>query len=295
MAEVLAEYPAPIEGDNGILYIARACGVEANNGLWQGWIEFVPFDGEGSVLRSPRETTQPNRVDTEYWATGLTPVYLEGALRRALNPLQVRPPAPKPEPVVRRAGPGLHRGARPASAGERPESVLRLPERRSAAPRSAQGALRMASVEHHRCLRPGARSQRPRSPVAGRARRAHRRTRQAPDRHPGGVAQPFRAATALTAADRGGSPADRARLHGDRGGSPGGPANPRADRGVRPGVAHPFGSPCDRAGPRGGRACFRGDRARLRADRASRAAARPRLRLPAPPEVSSTETLSLPS
>ncbi len=99
VAEVLAEYPAPIEGDNGILYIARACGVEANNGLWQGWIEFVPLDGEGSVLRSPRETTQPNRVDTEYWATGLTPVYLEGALRRALNPLQVRPPAPKPEPA----------------------------------------------------------------------------------------------------------------------------------------------------------------------------------------------------
>lgn len=99
MAEVLAEYPAPIEGGNGILYVARVCGAEGNNGLWQGWIEFVPVDGEGGVLRSPRETTQPNRVDTEYWATGLTPVYLEGALRRALNPLQVRAPAPKPEPA----------------------------------------------------------------------------------------------------------------------------------------------------------------------------------------------------
>jgi hypothetical protein len=99
VAEVLAEYPTPIEGANGILYIARVCGAEADNGLWQGWIEFVPLDGERSVLRSPRETTQPNRVDTEYWATGLTPVYLEGALRRALNPLQIRPPAPKPEPA----------------------------------------------------------------------------------------------------------------------------------------------------------------------------------------------------
>jgi hypothetical protein len=38
-------------------------------------------------------------VDAEYWATGLTPIYLEGALHRALNPL--RPPAPPniPPPV----------------------------------------------------------------------------------------------------------------------------------------------------------------------------------------------------
>jgi hypothetical protein len=99
VAEVLAEYPAPIEGDNGVLYIARAVGAEADDGLWQGWIEFIPVNGAGTVLRSPRETTQPNRKDVEYWATGLTPVYLEGALRRALNPLQVRHPPPKPEPV----------------------------------------------------------------------------------------------------------------------------------------------------------------------------------------------------
>ena len=39
-----------------------------------------------SAVRSPRETTQPNRTDTVYWATGLTPVYLEGALQRALHP-----------------------------------------------------------------------------------------------------------------------------------------------------------------------------------------------------------------
>jgi hypothetical protein len=97
VAEVLAEYPAPIEGENGMRYIARVVGALADDGLWQGWIEFVPLDPEGTVLRSPRETTQPNRADTEYWATGLTPVYLDGALHRALHPLQVR--APRPEPV----------------------------------------------------------------------------------------------------------------------------------------------------------------------------------------------------
>jgi hypothetical protein len=40
-------------------------------------------------VRSARETTQPNRVDTAYWATGLTPIFLEGALRRALEPVQI--------------------------------------------------------------------------------------------------------------------------------------------------------------------------------------------------------------
>jgi hypothetical protein len=57
---------------------------------WQGWIEFVP--ASGSPIRSARETTQPNRQDTIYWATGLTPVFLQGSLRRALNPT-ARPPA----------------------------------------------------------------------------------------------------------------------------------------------------------------------------------------------------------
>jgi len=38
------------------------------------------------VIRSGRETTQPSRADAMYWATGLTRVYLEGALARALDP-----------------------------------------------------------------------------------------------------------------------------------------------------------------------------------------------------------------
>jgi hypothetical protein len=68
------------------------------NRQWQGWIEFIPIGGNGIVLRSGRETTQPNRQDTEYWATGLTPLYLKGALHRALTPLppRVQPPELKP-------------------------------------------------------------------------------------------------------------------------------------------------------------------------------------------------------
>jgi hypothetical protein len=65
------------------------------DGLWEGWIEFVPIDG-GLPIRSPRETTQPNYTDAKYWASGLTPVYLEGALKRALTPLVIKTAAPEP-------------------------------------------------------------------------------------------------------------------------------------------------------------------------------------------------------
>jgi hypothetical protein len=65
---------------------AQACGAPMSDGRWTAWVEFIPLDG-GQPLRSPRETTQPNRTDAEYWAGGLTPVYLEGALHRAQSPL----------------------------------------------------------------------------------------------------------------------------------------------------------------------------------------------------------------
>jgi hypothetical protein len=85
MAEVLAQFPDPLSTQDGSRYVAQACGAPNQQGLWEAWIEFVPVNG-GQPLRSARETTQPNRVDAEYWATGLTMVYLEGALNRALNP-----------------------------------------------------------------------------------------------------------------------------------------------------------------------------------------------------------------
>ena len=96
MAEVLFEYQPLFTGPDGRVFRARACGGEMNGGMWEGWIEFVPVDG-GNALRSRRETTQPNRTDTLYWATGLSGVYLEGAFDRALNPLVVTVPPP-PEP-----------------------------------------------------------------------------------------------------------------------------------------------------------------------------------------------------
>jgi len=98
MAEVLVTFSDPVTAPNGVMYSARACGREMPDGRWEGWIEFEASDGS-AIIRSTRETTQPNRVDTAYWATGLTQVYLEGALHRALNPTVAPPPRPADVPA----------------------------------------------------------------------------------------------------------------------------------------------------------------------------------------------------
>lgn len=97
MAEVLLRFAEPLTTTDGARYVAQACAAPNDQGLWEGWIEFLPLTGD-PPLRSPRETTQPNRADAAYWATGLTSVYLEGALDRALNPLE-RKPAPSPKAI----------------------------------------------------------------------------------------------------------------------------------------------------------------------------------------------------
>lgn len=112
MAEVLVEYPNAIASSDGLLYAARACGSEMPDGLWQGWVEFEPL-AAGTPVRSARETTQPNRADTHYWATGLTAVYLEGALHRALHPLQPRHPGDTRPPLF--AQPAPRTAAAPAA------------------------------------------------------------------------------------------------------------------------------------------------------------------------------------
>ena len=50
----------------------------------------------GVTTKTGQETTQPNRDDLAYWATGVEDVYLEGALRRIERgeaPTDVRPDA----------------------------------------------------------------------------------------------------------------------------------------------------------------------------------------------------------
>lgn len=113
MAEVLVQFDSPLADENGRLHDARVCGALAEDGLWDGWIEFAPRDG-GPTLRTPRETEQPNLTDLEYWATGLTVGYLEGALRRARDPalpdlrprtVAAKPAYDRPAPSAGEAGP----------------------------------------------------------------------------------------------------------------------------------------------------------------------------------------------
>ena len=85
MDALIHEFATGVRDADGHLYKARAFGRERTNGTWIGWLEFSPRGTGGIVRRSPIETTQSNRRALVYWATGLEPVYLEGALERAIT------------------------------------------------------------------------------------------------------------------------------------------------------------------------------------------------------------------
>lgn len=92
MAEVLMRFAEPLTSSEGVQYHARACGAPVADGRWEAWIEFHATNGTSPRL-TPRETIQPNRADAQYWATGLSGVYLEGAFDRAvLSPASAAAP-----------------------------------------------------------------------------------------------------------------------------------------------------------------------------------------------------------
>jgi len=84
MTETLVKFDEPIMNSSCYMYFAAAIGRQrADDGLWEGLLEFEPVADPGRTILSDRETTQPNRADLEYWAQGLSRVYLQGALARA--------------------------------------------------------------------------------------------------------------------------------------------------------------------------------------------------------------------
>jgi hypothetical protein len=101
--------------------------------MWEGWLEFIPQRG-GDAVVGHVETTQPEREHLVYWATGLTPVYLEGALQRALKPTTVRvrvvdpavSEAPAPRPISRTVpNPGPEAVLDPFAVSARNPAILR--------------------------------------------------------------------------------------------------------------------------------------------------------------------------
>lgn len=100
----LLQFDEPMTGRDGRRYSARVCAAEDELGHWRAWLEFHDADDSARVLRTDYETTQPNRRDTEYWATGLSRVYLEGALGRAVEtPDGAEPRPPRATPPGTRA------------------------------------------------------------------------------------------------------------------------------------------------------------------------------------------------
>jgi hypothetical protein len=85
--EVLMSYEAPVLAPDGTAYHAYARGRErSDDHLWEAWIEFAPIvNTQAEAVATPRETTQPSHEAAEYWATGLSHVFLEGALVRAFD------------------------------------------------------------------------------------------------------------------------------------------------------------------------------------------------------------------
>ena len=87
----LLELTQAIQDGDGALYAPVVVGTQRGDGTWAGWLEFREIGG-ARVLRTNRETTQPNRGAVEYWATGLQAAYLQGAFQRALRPHVVNVP-----------------------------------------------------------------------------------------------------------------------------------------------------------------------------------------------------------
>jgi hypothetical protein len=87
MAELLREYPTLVGGVDDKAFVAQVWGHETSDGRWEAWIVFAPI-APGQMRRTERETVQATRAALEYWASGVTSVYLQGALGRS-RPLRI--------------------------------------------------------------------------------------------------------------------------------------------------------------------------------------------------------------
>jgi hypothetical protein len=93
MAELVHEREIALKGPDGTTYDRALVYAEPNGRTtWAGFVEFVPAKGDRS-LRTGHETTQSNIEGVAYWGTGLEPVFLEGALARALHRSKASAPA----------------------------------------------------------------------------------------------------------------------------------------------------------------------------------------------------------
>jgi hypothetical protein len=126
---------------DGTVYSARVLGAPAEDGMWEGLIEFE--SPRGRVLWTPIETRQSDLASLVYWSTSLTPIYVEGALARADAETAATDLAAADwavqERAQQRAVAELRRGIRRPSRAARPSRVQRSVARK---PRARAGASR---------------------------------------------------------------------------------------------------------------------------------------------------------
>lgn len=80
--DLVHTYSEVVRDPEGRGYAASVRAKERIDGMWEVWLEFRGL-GRDVTLRTPRESEQPNRRAVRYWASGLQPSYLDGALLRA--------------------------------------------------------------------------------------------------------------------------------------------------------------------------------------------------------------------
>ena len=81
VTDVIHAFGEVIEDQRGA-FDGRVVGRQAGDGTWEGWIEFAAANGAESLVTDV-ESRQQTRLQLLRWASGLTPVYAEGALHRA--------------------------------------------------------------------------------------------------------------------------------------------------------------------------------------------------------------------
>jgi hypothetical protein len=75
----------PLVADGGP-YTVRICGRRRSDGAWEGWVEYERLDGSAAVRNASRDNpAEAGRSRVLGWAGGLTSVYFEGTLERAIN------------------------------------------------------------------------------------------------------------------------------------------------------------------------------------------------------------------
>jgi hypothetical protein len=131
----------PVSDREGNMYSACVIGAPAKDGLWNGAIELR--DRLGRRLYTPVETRQENLADLVYWSTGLTDVYVEGALTRAMAAAAAAAVAEAPGD---RAVEALERGLRFRRPVRQVPSLRRASSSGALAPRSGIRAPRASST-----------------------------------------------------------------------------------------------------------------------------------------------------